>query len=60
MAEPIIIASKHKIRVHPLPAGQCRLEIDATVPWETAIDALKVLGFAGKLTTRPSDSTKSP
>jgi hypothetical protein len=47
-AEPIIIKSKHKIRVHPLPNGQCRLEIDATVSWDMAIDALKVLGYVGK------------
>jgi hypothetical protein len=51
MAEPIIVPSPHKIRVHPLPSGQCRLEIDATVPWDSAIDALKALGFVGKLST---------
>ena len=48
MAEPIIVQSKHKVRVHPLPTGQCRLEIDATVTWDAAIDALKALGFVGK------------
>jgi hypothetical protein len=48
VSEPIIILSKHRIRLHPLPSGQCRLEIDATVSWDAAIDALKALGFVGK------------
>ena len=38
-----------RVRVHPLPTGQCRLEIDATVTWDAAIDALKALGFVGKV-----------
>jgi hypothetical protein len=51
VAEPIIIKSKHKIHVHPRPNGRCRLEIDATISWDTAIDVLKVLGYVGQLTT---------
>ena len=49
MAEPIIVPSKHKIRVHPLPSGSCRVEIDAVVPWDTAIEVMKALGYLGKM-----------
>jgi len=38
VAEPIIVPSKHKIRVHPLPSGSCRVEIDAVVTWDTTIE----------------------
>ena len=49
MAEPIVIPSKHKIRVHPLPSGGCRVEVDAVVPWDTAIEVMKALGYLGKM-----------
>ena len=51
MAEPIIVPSRHKVRVDPLPSGSCRIEIDATVPWDTAIEVIKALGYLGKLTS---------
>lgn len=49
MAERIVVPNKHKVRVHPLPSGSCRVEIDAVVPWETAIELMKALGYLGTM-----------
>ena len=53
MAQPIIIRSNHKVRVHPLPSGRCRLEIDTVVTWETAIQVMKALDYLGDPTSPP-------
>ena len=42
-----------KLRPHllirPLPQGRCKIEIDAIVDWDTAIDIMKTLGHLGQI-----------
>ena len=48
MSEPMLKPVQPALRVRPVSGGQCHVELDAVVDWGTAIELMKVLGFAGE------------
>jgi hypothetical protein len=48
MNEPMFRPPQPSLRMRPLAGGQCHVELDAVIDWGTAIELMKVLGFAGQ------------